>query len=145
MVQQLVLTIPAREMALRKALAAVREFLQTHGFTQEVCGTVELVLAEAMNNIIEHAYAGTLAGEIALRLDVRGHDLFFLITDDGTSMPGDSPPKGKQHDLACDMQDLPEGGFGWFLIRELTHNLSYERVGQQNQLTFTIRTDGLPQ
>jgi len=145
MVQHLVLTIPAKEMALRKALAAVREFLHMRGFTQDTCGTVELVLAEAMNNIIEHAYTGTLAGEIDLRIDVRGNDLFFSITDDGTEMPGDGLPKGKQHDLACDTQDLPEGGFGWFLIRELTHSLSYERVGKQNKLAFTIRTDGLAQ
>jgi serine/threonine-protein kinase RsbW len=39
--------------------------------------------------------------------------------------------------------DLPEGGFGWFLIRELTKDLQYVRHEDQNRLTFSIPIDAV--
>ena len=139
------LSFLADEMALREALAQAMRFLKAGGFHEDIRATVELVLAEAVNNIIEHAYAGASDGQVDLRIDVLDGTLSFAIEDEGAPMPGGIAPQGQAHDLECDLQDLPEGGFGWFLIRELTENLKFQRQGSRNRLAFTMRPAALPQ
>ena len=39
------------------------------------------------------------------------------------------------------MDDLPEGGFGWGLIHDLTQGLSYRRVAEENHVRFRIDLD----
>ena len=48
--------------------------------------------------------------------------------------PGGEPPAGQ----APDPDDLPEGGFGWHLIRSLSKDLEYHREGDRNFLTFRL-------
>jgi serine/threonine-protein kinase RsbW len=76
-------------------------------------GTAELVLAEVLNNVAEHAYAGT--GRAWWRschaATFTGH-LRCQIVDQGKAMPGGTLPEGRlpgRPGLALD--DLPEGGF----------------------------------
>lgn len=97
-------------------------------------GTVEIVLAEVLNNIVEHAYAGQ-DGWISLRLTCSAAALLAELGDSGAEMPGLAPPAGRLADLG---DDLPEGGFGWFLIRSLTTDLAYERHAGTNLLRFAI-------
>ena len=40
--------------------------------------------------------------------------------------------------------DLPEGGFGWGLIRALSSGLSYRRMSERNRLAFRIPLPGAP-
>ena len=139
------LSFRADEMALREALAQAMHFLKASGFHKDIRATVEIVLAEAINNVIEHAYEGANDGQVDLRIDAQDGALSFIIEDDGTPMPGGIAPRGRVHDLECDLQDLPEGGFGWFLIRELTENLKLHRQGSRNRLSFTMQPAALPQ
>jgi serine/threonine-protein kinase RsbW len=101
-------------------------------------GMAELVLAEVLNNIAEHAYAGAEGG-IDLSLRLSGGMVWCEVVDQGAAMPGGNPPAGvlpQTVDLALD--DLPEGGFGWHLIRSLTQGLTYARSGDRNHLGFGI-------
>lgn len=126
-------------MAVRQALESILSGLDPLALTKEECATAELVLAEVMNNIVKHAYANTREGVIELRLN---HDktsgLTCVLFDDGLPMPDGNPPLGKNHNLSCPTKDLPEGGFGWFLIRELSQDLGYTRENNRNRLTFRL-------
>ena len=95
--------------------------------------TAEIVLAEVLNNIVEHAYA-TETGTIRLCLSLAAGRLDCRIEDDGKAMPNGKPPEGRLPEA----QDLPEGGFGWHLIRTLSNDLRYERQEQMNLLTFSL-------
>ena len=95
--------------------------------------TAEIVLAEVLNNVVEHAYA-LHPGEIRLTLSVAADQLLCVIEDDGTPMPGGAPPAGH----LPDPQLLPEGGFGWHLIRSLSTGLDYRRNGATNRLSFSL-------
>jgi serine/threonine-protein kinase RsbW len=95
--------------------------------------TAEIVLAEVLNNIVEHAYA-IESGTIRLCLSLGDGKLVCRIEDDGRAMPNGAPPAG----LLPNAQDLPEGGFGWHLIRTLSSGLQYERQGQTNRLSFSL-------
>jgi len=135
---RLQLVFPGDQLAVRRALREAMVFLRDLGIAQDACGPVELVLAEAINNIVEHAFDGQIRGSIELSIKQIDGDLNFTIFDDGRPMPGGDAPLGHPHNLSCDLIDLPEGGFGWFLIRNLTRELIYTRIGNRNQLQFTI-------
>jgi len=110
----------------------------------EHTGVVEIVLAEVLNNVVEHAYAEHGRGVIELDVKREGQRLTFVIRDDGRPMPGGIAPGGIPQDLDVAEKDLPEGGFGWFLIRELTRDLRYHRTGNRNELRFFISVEKRP-
>lgn len=114
---------------LRRALTEV----PLSRLTGEDRGTAEIVLAEVLNNIVEHAYASS-TGDIRLILSLGPGNLVCRIEDEGRPMPGGTLPAG----TLPDPSDLPEGGFGWHLIRVLSQGLTYDRVGGVNRLSFML-------
>ncbi|MEL6888019.1 MAG: ATP-binding protein, partial [Pseudomonadota bacterium] len=65
---------------MRDALSKLMDALQPLMLDVEETGTIELVLAEAMNNIVEHAYPpGDLPGPITLTCTPETGGLRFLI------------------------------------------------------------------
>ncbi|WP_343080229.1 ATP-binding protein [Ostreiculturibacter nitratireducens] len=132
-------TFPADPMLVRSALrAAVARYMRR--MTSEEAGTMELVLAEVLNNIVEHAYAGRKGGMIDLSISVTGRGLEVRVADQGLPMPGGVLPAGLAPSLKMSggTQDLPEGGFGWFLIHDLTQDIDYLRDGRTNRLRFVL-------
>lgn len=170
------LSFPADPGEVRRALAQILAAPPVARLAAEDRGTVELVLAEVLNNIVEHAYAGG-TGPVEVDLAARAGGLACRIGDAGRAMPQDRPPAGDLPALppgphpapplarsdgvtagiaatasgdapraAPDATprgdgDLPEGGFGWHLIRSLTRDLDYARVKGRNRLSFVIPTD----
>jgi len=128
----------AEPFAVRDALrSAVARFARQ--LSEEEAGTLELVLAEALNNIAEHAYVGTGARPIRLEIRRTPGALHCVIDDRGRPMPGLVLPTGRiEHVAAAAVDDLPEGGWGWALIRTLTSELSYRREGRRNRLRFSL-------
>jgi serine/threonine-protein kinase RsbW len=125
--------------AVRAALRQVLDRLDPLDLGVNERGTIELVLAEALNNIVEHAYARhPQSGKIAIRCLHRGDGLHVRILDWGRAMPGGQAPIGPAPDAAAEVMDLPEGGFGWFLIRDLAKDVRYTRAGDQNQLDLRL-------
>ena len=115
------------ELALRPPLAALCVADR---------GSAEIVLAEILNNIAEHAYAGR-GGPIELCVVAEETGIACTIIDGGVAMPNGELPRGDLH-LATDARDLSEGGYGWFLIRSLTTDLRYLRRHNRNELRFRI-------
>lgn len=132
------LILPATEAAVRRGLASIKHGLSTDHYGPDELASLEIVLAEALNNIVEHAYADRSDGMIEIHLSQTPKGLWCTILDNGQMMPGGEPPLGRRADLNCDIADLPEGGFGWFLIRELAHELEYVRESDHNRLCFRM-------
>ncbi|MFN4157649.1 MAG: ATP-binding protein [Gemmobacter sp.] len=131
----LTLVIPGEALAVRAALRALFETLPLKALPEATRGTAQVVLAEALNNVVEHAYAEK-HGDIEITLEAAPGGLACLIVDHGCpmpagSLPGASPP-------AADPMDPPEGGFGWYLIRSLSEDLRYSRDGNCNHLSFRL-------
>lgn len=98
----------------------------------------ELVVAEALNNIVEHAYQDARDGDIRVQLEFTPTRMRAVIVDNGAPMPNETLPRGLQANLDVETQDLPEGGFGWFLIHTLTDELTYQRLDGTNQLVLAL-------
>jgi serine/threonine-protein kinase RsbW len=99
---------------------------------------VEIVLAEVLNNIVEHAYEARADGWISLSMRDCGSHLLCEIEDGGKPMPQGRLPAGDAPCLDVAQDALPEGGYGWFLIRLLTENLHYHRIGATNRVVFHL-------
>lgn len=134
------IVFPGDNLAVRKALRSVLDGLKHLELPGEVLSVVEIVVAECLNNVVEHAYADDTQGMIEINARLRENALWFRIVDDGFPMPAETLPDGHPHDLDAMQDDLPEGGFGWFLIKQLTNDLQYVRDEDQNRLTFSIST-----
>lgn len=126
----------ATELEARAALAHLMEQLAVLGLPAHRAGDIQLVLAEVLNNVVEHAYQGSGQGEIHLHMVKSPEQLDFCVCDAGRPLPGEELPKACFPDLNVPTDGLPEGGFGWCLIHELTSALGYERVEGRNVLTL---------
>ena len=139
--REIEITFPSHPEQVRRALQKVlaSPLLTNPNQTaqeDDLRGTAEIVLAEVLNNIVEHAYADQ-AGNITLRLVRHDGGLHCTVSDTGAPMPGLCLPEGRFQPLD-DLADLPEGGFGWFLIRSLVTELTYQRIDGENRLSFIL-------
>jgi serine/threonine-protein kinase RsbW len=125
-------------MAVRTALRSLFEGRPLRFLSEDDRGTAEIVLSEALNNIVEHAYAAH-QGRIEVSVRVVRGALICTVVDQGLPMPGESLPEGRLPDVRG-VEDLPEGGFGWHLIRALSSDLAYRRVNGRNELRFRLIT-----
>lgn len=124
--------IDATPLAVRALLGELFARPDLASLPPSVRDAAELVLAEVLNNIVEHAYDGA-NGRIGVWAQRAGHRVTCRVTDHGRPMPNGQAPKG---DLPT--HQLAEGGWGWHLIRSLSQDLCYCRTAGQNILTFSI-------
>lgn len=136
------LIIPATTLSVRQTLSQIFDDQAKGTLQGALSDTAQIVLSEALNNIVEHAYAET-EGEIDLTLDICKAGLACTILDYGLPLPNHSLPAGI-HPMEDEPQDLPEGGFGWFMIRTLAKDLGYLRQNNCNRLSFWIPAETNP-
>jgi serine/threonine-protein kinase RsbW len=138
------LVIAGDPLSVRAGLICLAAKVPLCDLSADDRGTAELVLGEVLNNIVEHAYPSG-PGLIDLWLSRTGVGLTCKVADRGLAMrDGRAPDGALPAGIDGPLEDLPEGGFGWNLIRTLTEDLQYERVQGQNHLTFTIPSGAKP-
>lgn len=125
--------IDAHPVAVRQTLGDIRtRFIDD--VSADTLGRLELVLAEVLNNVTEHAGGAGFVPSVHLCIVRHDIGLACAITDNGATLPAECllpralPEAG----------DFPEGGFGWYLIQDLTQALCYYRESQRNFLAFTV-------
>ncbi|MGB3406590.1 MAG: ATP-binding protein [Jannaschia sp.] len=134
---------------LRERIAGTSDAVQSHLRTLEgatrACeldtdrsADMLIVLGEILNNIVEHAFTGSDDGWIVCTIH-RHKDRFSVETrDNGAPLPPGLLTAGPLPDIDTTLDDLPEGGFGWFIVHTLTDDMIYERRRGQNRLTFSL-------
>lgn len=137
----LTLAFRADPVSIRSSLEGLLSTPPLIHLRSERRAVAELVLAEVLNNVAEHAYDGN-GGRVEVALCQGERGVRCLIVDEGRPMPGGILPEGRPPDGAdVLLDDLPEGGFGWHLIRSLCTDLTYVRVDEQNRLSFVLPLD----
>lgn len=138
MVETFACAFRATELDARRGIVSVVDRLKDMGILAPQLDEVQIALAEAVNNVVEHAYAESATGDVLIRCNLHPDRLWVEIRDAGVPFPNAKLPEGKavKVDANTPLEELPEGGFGWFLIRELASDIKYQRNLDNNQLSL---------
>jgi anti-sigma regulatory factor (Ser/Thr protein kinase) len=116
--------------AARAFLAYVCDQLaRKNTLPEDVGHRVISAFVEAFNNAVIHAYKGLPAGPVEVEMKIDGDRLRVTVTDHGKTFAPEKVPDP-------DLDALPEGGLGLFIIRNFMDRVGYERVGDRNILTM---------
>jgi anti-sigma regulatory factor (Ser/Thr protein kinase) len=95
---------------------------------------LNLVLEEAVSNVIFYAFKDQEKHEINISLYLESKTLTIDITDYGIAF---DPTLREQPDLTLPAEERPIGGLGIFLIQKIMDTVNYSRNNNQNKLTLT--------
>lgn len=106
------------------------------GMSPQYTFRLELVLVEAVTNIMENAYQDNKEHHIKVILQYQDNTALIQLRDDGLPFnPLQSPELVLPHSL----EEAEEGGLGIHLIRSYTDECQYQRTNSENILTMKIR------
>ena len=127
------LRLPARMESLETFRLFVLEKLEQFSAVQELVFKVELVLEEALTNVVHYAYPED-AGEMEVGCTMDDQNRFcFCVKDWG--IPFD-PRQRPDPQMSEDISERQVGGLGIYLIRHLVDELDYQWQGGGNIMTF---------
>ena len=92
-----------------------------------------------LSNIISYGYRDEEDHEICLSIALQGGAVVAEVEDDGVPYdPLGAPPP----ELSGAISERPLGGLGIHFVRTLNDEVSYERRGNRNRLSFSKRVPG---
>lgn len=94
---------------------------------------INLVIEEAVSNIIFYAFADTKKHKIAISVSFNDKRFSIKITDDGSPF---NPLEQQQPDITLPAEERPVGGLGIFLISQIMDEMDYTRKENLNILTL---------
>ena len=103
-------------------------------FPQELAMNINLVIEEAVSNIIFYAFNDNDKHEIEISISGKNNRLTIKITDDGIPF---NPLLQKQPDINLPAEEREVGGLGIFLISQIMDEMDYDRKEKKNILTLT--------
>jgi serine/threonine-protein kinase RsbW len=114
------------------------QLLRANGCAEERAQLLAVGTAELVNNIIEHAFAEEDGHDIIVEARVCDGELALRVTDHGRPVPADliERIRAPRVDPACPAE-LPEGGMGLYIARQLFETLSWRNQGPCNVLLAT--------
>lgn len=111
----------------------VDEVGEEFSLTPDIVFNLNLVLEEAVVNIINYAYPKEEHQFIYLSASLRQDSIVFVLTDTGKEF---DPTMAPEADITLSADDRPIGGLGIFLIRQIMNEVKYERIDGKNVLTL---------
>ena len=116
--------------------SAVRGIGQELNLPTEQVSQLELILVEAVNNVIEHAYELQPGRDIKVRVECEpASQIKIIISDNGLSLPVNKIDSHQPNTANFpEPESLPEGGWGLGLIKLLADSLHYEQDHRGNHL-----------
>ena len=120
---------------LEIARLQARQFLENNDVDEHALTAVELVLEEALSNILRYGYDAPGPRDIAIDLQVDLDEVQVLVIDD--AKPFD-PLEVDAMLLPDSLDDAQVGGLGLLMIRNTASRMSYERRDGQNRFQMTI-------
>lgn len=123
-------------LANRSLAIGLVETLVQHVSTTDraFCNAITTAFGEAFNNVVIHGYANRTDGVLDVEAELGKDYVTLKLMDTGVSADLSSVP-------APDLDGLPEGGLGIFMMQSLMDEVVY-RGGTPNVLSLTKRMTG---
>ena len=111
----------------------IEELGEELNLTPDLVFNLNLVLEEAVSNVILYAYPKEESQEISLLAKMSGSNLVFVLTDSGKEF---DPTQAPDADITLSAEERQIGGLGIFLIRQIMNTVEYQRIDGKNVLTL---------
>jgi anti-sigma regulatory factor (Ser/Thr protein kinase) len=123
---------------ISKLAVFVDELGKELSLTPELIFNLNLVLEEAVSNVILYAYGEEKHKEISLMAKISDGNLVFVLTDSGKEF---DPTKVPDADITLSAEEREIGGLGIYLIRQIMNKVEYQRIDRRNVLTMSKQLD----
>jgi anti-sigma regulatory factor (Ser/Thr protein kinase) len=124
---------------ISKLAIFIEELGEEFGLSPELVFNLNLVLEEAVSNVILYAYPKEEHQTISLIARKKDNQLIFVLTDSGKEF---DPTQAPDADITLSAEDRPIGGLGIFLIRQIMNTVEYQRIEGKNVLTLGKELEG---
>lgn len=118
-------------------IGKLSEFVEEIGcelsLSPDVIFNLNLVLEEAVVNVINYAYPKEEHQSIYLSAHLHEGSIVLVVTDTGKEF---DPTLAPEVDITLSADERPIGGLGIFLIRQIMNEVRYERIDGKNILTL---------
>lgn len=113
--------------------AELRRFAVENGWLPAIANEVELIFEEWLTNISSYGFTAQPDPKIHIRIQAERDHARLEVSDNGTTF---DPTRRKDPDLSIPAEQRPIGGLGIFMMKKLSRNMVYERVGDWNRLVI---------
>ena len=117
--------------------AKIEELSEKWELPMPLTMNINLVLEEAVSNVIFYAFPDKQEHDISISLELKNDELTIVIEDGG--IPFD-PTSMKEPDISLPADERPIGGLGIFLISKIMDHVYYQRINEKNILTLKKNT-----
>lgn len=132
------LLLPGRHDRLTELMAWLKVLAESYALPRRTCFALELVLTEAVTNVMDYGGAAPDTLRVELHADRLGHDLRVEIRDNGAYF---NPIGRDETVLPSRLEEASVGGLGIHLIRRYTSSQDYRYQDGHNILTLTFPID----
>jgi serine/threonine-protein kinase RsbW len=121
-----------------RLVESVAQFLAENEVSPKVDFTANLVIEEAVLNVIHYAYPTQGDGDIGFTMEIEGRKLTITLCDWGR--PYD-PLARAEPDINAPLEERQVGGLGVHLIKKMCKEVKYEYEDGRNKLAMVIDMD----
>ena len=127
------LTFKNEENELNRVAEFMENVCEELQLDTHVAMKLQLAIEEMVVNVISYAYPKGTVSDISLTVEADGRELTLVLSDSG--VPFD-PTAKDEPDLDVDPMDRQQGGMGILIVKNIMNEVSYQRLGDTNQLTM---------
>lgn len=122
---------------MNRVVAFLEELGEEWGLAIALVFSLNLVLEEALTNIILYGFDNDEKHAIEINFKKVEHELLLTIIDDGSAY---DPTLKADPDITLSVPERPIGGLGIFLIKKIMDSVEYQRKDGRNILMLKKNT-----
>jgi anti-sigma regulatory factor (Ser/Thr protein kinase) len=133
MPDELTLQVKTTLSAIQSAHETASEWLSGRGVPAEGEYLANLAIEELVTNTMKYGHDDQNEHVVEIKLALEDGELVLTVTDDGHPF---DPLSWPEPETRLPIEDLPIGGLGIHLLRQIADSMQYARVGDKNRLTL---------
>lgn len=118
-------------------LNRVAEFMETVcdelQLDMHVAMKLQVAIEEMVTNVIFYAYPEGTSADITLTAESDDKELALVLSDSGKPF---DPTAKEDADIDVNPMDRDQGGMGILIVKNIMNEVTYQRLGEMNQLTM---------
>ena len=127
------LTFKNEEQELTRVTEFMENICDELQLDMHVAMKLQVAIEEMVTNIIFYAYPEGTRADISLTAESEDKELTLVLSD--TGKPFD-PTAKEDSDVETNPMDREQGGMGILIVKNIMNEVSYQRLGNTNQLTM---------